>query len=240
VEVCGVDDCRLILGDCLDVLLTLESGSVDAVVTDPPYGVGLGIGNDTRGGKHGLAKRSYGSQDDTYQDFVGIIIPRLNMALDLAKRAAVFTGPHIPEQRKADALGGIYCAAGVGRHQWGFKTFLPILFYGTSPDLHGGARSIVLASNAQADKNGHPCPKPLEWMRWLIKLTTRPGETVLDPFAGSGTTGIACLHTGRKFIGIEISPDYHAIARKRLAEVDGPLFAAVQPSLFTPAEEGAT
>ena len=77
-------------------------------------------------------------------------------------------------------------------------------------------------------------------MRWLIKLTTRPGETVLDPFAGSGTTGIACLHTGRKFIGIEISPDYHAIARKRLAEVDGPLFAAVQPSLFTPAEEGAT
>ena len=84
----------------------------------------------------------------------------------------------------------------------------------------------------------HPAEKPVKLLRCLIAKTAE-GGTVLDPFMGSGTTGVACLQTGRKFIGVEISPEYHAIARKRLAEVDGPLFAAAQPSLFAPAEEGA-
>ncbi len=221
---------RLILGDALDVLPTLESGSVDCVVTDPPYGVGVGVGKDARRNGHGLGKRAYADSEDTYEEFVAQTVPRINAALAVAKRAAVFSGPHIQEQAKASAIGGVFCSAGAGRHCWGFKTFLPILFYGKAPALNLGARGIVLSSNARAEKNGHPCPKPLEWMLWLVELTTQPGETVLDPFMGSGTTGVACARLGRHFIGIERDPNYFAIAERRISEARGPLFArAVTP-----------
>jgi site-specific DNA-methyltransferase (adenine-specific) len=71
--------------------------------------------------------------------------------------------------------------------------------------------------------NGHPCVKPLALMRWLVRLVTQPGDLVLDPFAGSGTTGMACKAEGRRFIGIELDPEYAEIARRRIAatEPDG-------------------
>lgn len=210
------EESRLICGDCLDVLPTLEAGSVDAVVTDPPYGIGLGINKDKRRGTGRLWKVAYLNNQDTYEEFVDKVVPRLNAALDKVERAAVFTGPHIWEQRKANAIGGIYHTSATGRNQWGFKNFLPVLFYGRHPALNRGCYPTVLKSTANVRKNGHPCPKPLEWMRWLIELVTLPGETVLDPFAGSGTTGVACLQTGRRFIGIELNKDYCAIAQKRI------------------------
>jgi site-specific DNA-methyltransferase (adenine-specific) len=76
----------------------------------------------------------------------------------------------------------------------------------------GGARNI------------HPTVKPVELMRWLVKLVTPPGATVLDPFTGSGTTGMACRYEDRRFIGIEREAEYVAIAERRIAAV-APLFA---------------
>ena len=73
--------------------------------------------------------------------------------------------------------------------------------------------------------NAHPTVKPVALMRWLVKLVTQPGDLVLDPFAGSGTTGMACVLEGREFIGIEREPEYAAIAERRIANALGPLFA---------------
>ena len=67
-----------------------------------------------------------------------------------------------------------------------------------------------------APSNGHETPKPVELMQRIIETTTNPGDTVLDCFAGSGTTGVACIRTGRKFIGIEKDPHCFEIARKRM------------------------
>ena len=67
-------------------------------------------------------------------------------------------------------------------------------------------------------KVDHPCPKPTNVMRWIIERTTFKNDNVFDPFMGSGTTGVACVQTGRNFIGIEIDPTYFAIAEKRIAE----------------------
>lgn len=72
--------------------------------------------------------------------------------------------------------------------------------------------------------NHHPTVKPLALMRYLVRLVTQPGELVLDPFTGSGSTGVACVEEGRRFIGIELSPEYAEIARRRIA--------AAQPTLF--------
>ena len=63
----------------------------------------------------------------------------------------------------------------------------------------------------------HPTVKPIKLMEWLIDLTTKPGEVILDPFMGSGTTGLACQNLGRDFIGIELDPGYFEIARQRIA-----------------------
>lgn len=211
----------VIVGDCLEILPTLPAYPF-VLITDPPYGIDLGKPGPGRGrgGSHGLRFESYASYDDTYEAFVAEVVPALNVALGASVRGAVFTGPHVNEQKKADAIGGVYCPAGKGRHLWGFKTFLPVLLYGKAPELNLGAKfGTTLVSSETPDRtcNDHPVPKPIGWMTWLVQLASRRGDVILDPFAGSGTTGVAALRLGRRFIGIERDPKYAAIARERLA-----------------------
>ena len=206
----------MILGDCLEVMRGMAR--VDAVVTDPPYGVDLGSGD---GGA--LHLDAYASHDDSYENFCAAVVPAIAAAIALGTRAAVFSGPHIHEQKKPDAIGGIYCPAASARHCWGFKSFLPVLFYGSAPKRPGHyPTAIVSTETVDRTTINHPVPKPLGWMLWLIGLASAEGETILDPFAGSGTTGVACLRLGRTFIGIERDPVYFKLACDRLrAEEQG-------------------
>lgn len=208
------DSCTIYHGDSLDVLPTVEA---DALVTDPPYGVGLGKTSGS-GGKHGLVRNAYSVYEDSYENYVTTVVPIIQAALSVVRRGAVFIGPHLQEMPKASAIGGVYVPAGAGRHPWGFKTFLPVLLYGTAPNLHRGAQPNTIRSSAVAEKSDHPCPKPLSWMVWLTGLVSLPTETILDPFMGSGTTLRAAKDLGRKAIGIEIEERYCEIAAKRLAQ----------------------
>ncbi|MGK2953568.1 MAG: DNA methyltransferase, partial [Thiobacillus sp.] len=79
------------------------------------------------------------------------------------------------------------------------------------------------------EKIDHPSPRPLPQVQYVIEIASQPGATIFDPFAGSGTTGVACMKTGRKFIGIEIDPGYFAIAKRRIED------ACAQLPLFTEA-----
>jgi site-specific DNA-methyltransferase (adenine-specific) len=74
------------------------------------------------------------------------------------------------------------------------------------------------------NKNNHPTVKPIALMEYLVKLVSREGAVVLDPFAGSGSTLIACKRLGRKYIGIELEPDYVKIAEARIKSVPQKLF----------------
>ena len=209
-------------GDCRDVLPIVRA---DFLLTDPPYGVGLGVDNNPVKDATHLGKHGYESYDDTYSNFVSLIVPRLNEAIGIVGRAAVFTGPHIHEQRKPDVIGGIWHPSAVGRTPWGSKNFLPVLFYGI-PSSPGRHRPTVFRSTAVADDSDHPCPKPTAWVRWLVGLGTGIGDTVLDPFMGSGTTLSESYRMGRKAIGIEIEERYCEIAAKRLAQGALPLEVA--------------
>jgi len=71
---------------------------------------------------------------------------------------------------------------------------------------------------SKPEERFHPTQKPLSLMLWVIENYTKPGDTVIDPFMGSGTTGVACVETNRNFIGIEIDPGYFKIAEKRIAQ----------------------
>jgi DNA modification methylase len=212
--------------DCREVLAHIQA---DALVTDPPYGVGLGDCGDERAGAHGMKHEAYSDFVDSYENFVAEIVPRLNACLDAVKRGAVFTGPHIHEQRKPDAIGGVYCPAGAGRTGWGFKSFLPVLLYGTAPEIHKGAKTpTAIRSQEQPDKasKAHPVPKPLGWMRWLVRLAALPREVVFDPFMGSGTTLRAAKDLGMRAIGCDLTERYCEIAAKRLSQEVLPMFGA--------------
>jgi DNA modification methylase len=94
----------------------------------------------------------------------------------------------------------------------------------------GGKRGVYTHNVRDAEPRLHPTQKPLALMRELIRDFTNPGETVLDPFMGSATTGKACLLEGRRFVGIELDPGYFQIACARLAQTarQGQLFPVPQ------------
>jgi len=205
--------------DCLEAMKLLPDGCVDAVVTDPPYGVNLGAhgaANEKR--PQFLAKGSYRTYDDTRENFIDAVVPAVSFAVDIADRAAVFcAGTMMWDLPRPDAVGGVYLPAACGRTCWGFSSMAHCLLYGRAPDLNKGAKAIAIKSTDRGESVDHPCPKPISWMVWLVSLVSRDNETVLDPFAGSGTTGVACVQTGRKFLGFEIDQEYCRIANERIA-----------------------
>lgn len=205
-----IGDATLYLGDCLEILPTL--GKVDAVVTDPPYGVRLGEDGPTA-----LGKTAYEGFSDTPEYVRTVCVSAIEICRRIAQRVVLTPGNrNCFEYPKPDEIGAIYNAAGAGFCRWGTNTSQPILYYGKDPHQKRKLPQAV-EWNEISDKNGHPCPKPTRLMVWLVNRASIDGETVADPFMGSGTTGVACANLGRKFIGIEIEPKYFDIACERIA-----------------------
>ena len=224
-----IGNCTLYLGDCLEVMPAL--GKVDAVVTDPPYGVGL-TAKVTKTNRI-VASKTY---DDAEADILPIVIAAVKLFLELAPCAVVTPGNRLLQKYPvAASVGTIFAANGAGRDRWGFSGNNPILYYGTCPFLRAGLgsrpNSLYSAHPGMhvtgENKTDHPCPKPIAWMEWLVsRASPFLGETILDPFMGSGTTLVACAKLGRRGVGIEIDPDYFEIACKRVRD------AYAQPDLF--------
>ena len=118
--------------------------------------------------------------------------------------------------------------AGSGSGPWGFSCWQPILVYGADPYLRlgKGHRPDFIEWSETSEKNGHPCPKPIAFQKVWIDRVAFDANTILDPFMGSGTTGVASIQLGRKFIGIEREPKYFDIACERIEQ------AYNQPRLF--------
>jgi len=205
-----IGDATLYLGDCLEILPTLPK--VDAVITDPPYGMGWNT-DSTRftGGQHkrGEGRDDWGviAQDATpFDPSPWLQFDRVVMwgANHYAQRLPV--GTTLVWIKKADHL---------------FESFLSDAEVGWQKGGHGVYchRKQFPPPSRMAEYNGvdvaHPTQKPVGLMGWCIERLQRP-DTVLDPFMGSGTTGVACMNLGRKFIGIEIEPKYFDIACERI------------------------
>jgi DNA modification methylase len=207
-----IGEATLYLGDCLEILPTLPK--VDAVITDPPYGIDGGSGGDARD----FAKGAYeASWDDTPAYIESVCVPAIKACVDLADAVAVTPGIRCLDlYPKARDMGCFWTPAAATHGPWGFTTFQPILFYGKDWRAGKGALPSGRAVAEAAEKNGHPCPKPVGAWRWLVDKAAKPNAVVLDPFMGSGTTGVVCAETGRTFLGIEIEPRYFDIACERI------------------------
>ena len=193
---------RLYHGDCLEIMPHLEP--VDLVLTDPPYA------NNTE----------YKSYEDTKENLKEIINKLFPAIINVSKITLITCG-----------VGNIYLypeptwimswvtMAGTGCGPWGFSCWQPILAYGKCPFLANGKgrRPDTFQLTRLSDKNGHPCPKPTGFIMQLMqRASLYEGETVLDPFIGSGTTAIACERLNRRWIGIEIEEKYCEISVKRI------------------------
>jgi site-specific DNA-methyltransferase (adenine-specific) len=209
--------------DCRDVLPML---SADVVITDPPYGVNLKTKtSDYRQSAafdHGASLQAsvlYEDDPEQVRALIGEVMPAV---LNVAERAMVFCGTRMmwayPEPR---AVGCVFNPNGAGRSSWGFHCMHPILYYGSDPYLQDGKGlrpSSLRDEQPNKEKIDHPCPKPVKWMRWAVVRASRPGELIVDPFGGSGTTAVAAKALGRRCILIEHKERYCEIAVQRLSQ----------------------
>lgn len=199
--------------DCRDVLFTHPA--VDCVLTDPPYGVNLGVkANNQR-----FNRQQYSSFTDTPEVVIPLVNHVLDMCLDLAERVVMTPGTrNMFAYPEPSHVGSFYYPSASGCNAWGFSCWQPIFYYGKDPYGGVGSRPDSMMSTEAAENNGHPCPKPIGQWLWLMNRVSRQGETVLDPFMGSGTTLRAAKDLGRKAIGIEIEERYCEIAANRLRQ----------------------
>lgn len=230
---------KLVHGDCMGVMKEMLDASVDAIVTDPPFGIGFIYGN---------AKEAASNPDEYWQWFE----PFYKEMVRVLRPGGLFA---------------CWQAQLYFRHFWEWfgdnihiyviaKNFVPLrhtpINYAYDPVVmfyKGGAlprrpdkppRSVDffvantagLVSNVWALEKGHPSPKPLDGICEIIRNFVAEGGLILDPFVGSGTTLVAARRTNRQAIGIEISEEYCSIVRKRLErevhfvgeQIDLPIF----------------
>lgn len=202
-----IGDATLYLGDCMDILPTLEK--VDAVITDPPYGMNYkpekwkkwsGEQSEWKA-IHGDDKKFNPAPFLTYEN---VILWGCNYYNDLLPVGALLIWDKRCNEA-GDKMYGSSIEAAWMKNETGAKI---------KRLLHGGVvNADSMIGNNQ--KRVHPTQKPIALMSWCIEQVGNP-QTILDPFMGSGTTGVAAIQMGRKFIGIELDPTYFDIACERI------------------------
>lgn len=211
-----IGDCTLYLGDCREILPTL--GKVDAVVTDPPYGIGFRWSGAKRNGRAAGLDWKVGRQPvyPEWSDIIGDDAP-FDPSPWLGFNQVILWGGNnytLPPSRcwlvwdkrrekASDDHGDCELAwtnldSVIRCHRQVWRGI-----------VREGEENVVNGSKV------HPAQKPVDLMQFCVCMTS--GD-VLDPFMGSGTTGVACSRLGRKFIGIEIEPKYFEIACRRIAD----------------------
>ena len=199
-----IGSCELYLGDCLEVLPLL--GKVDAVVTDPPYGIGI-----TKSNRLAISRGMGGkSWDDAPIDSDAVAMIR-----GMAPVQIIWGGNYFDLPPTRSPL--VWDKNNAGRD------FADFEMAWTNLDMVA-RRFIFRPMNMDGGKL-HPTQKPIQVMQWCLGFIP-DARTILDPFMGSGTTGVACVKLGRKFIGIEIDEGYFDIACRRIEK------AYAQPDMF--------
>jgi site-specific DNA-methyltransferase (adenine-specific) len=198
---------KVIQGDCLEVMKDIPDKSIDMILTDPPYGVNY----------------PYVGYDDTQENLKKLVDAFMPEVLRIGKVVLITCGngnQHL--YPKPDWTLAWVMTAGAGQNKWGFTCWQPILAYGKNPYRANrmGARPDIIVSNERSEKNGHACPKPIKvWEQILLKGSVKETDIILDPFAGSGTTGVACKNLNRNFILIEKEPEYVKLAEERIRAI---------------------
>ena len=200
----------LVHGDCMEVLPKIADKSIDLVLTDPPYGINYGkvVGDENL---------------DTFLNF----IPLAFRVLRNDKFFITYCSPKFIYEviGKAKEVGFEYLWIGFNYYPnmfkqkpqpLGYNRHDTFLIFGKGEPKKSAFMKDVIHIVMDKNKPKHPHEKPIKAIEKLIKCASNEGDTVLDPFLGSGTTMHACLELNRNCIGVEINPKYINITKKRL------------------------
>lgn len=234
---------QLMLGDCLERMAEIEAGSVDLVLTDPPYGttackwdavIPLEPMWDA---VRRVLKPNGAAVFTASQPFTSALVMsntdwfKYELVWDKVNLYTNFLNSSHQPLRRHENILVFYAIRPTYNKQWrdgkAYASSKPSGFgdvygaqrphYSSNDGKHHNPCSVVeIKSDIKSEKGFHPTQKPVALMEYLIRTYTNEGEAVLDFTMGSGTTGVACVNTNRNFIGIERDPAYFAIAEKRI------------------------
>lgn len=205
-------------GDCLEVMAGMEAGSVDAVVTDPPFF---------------LPAQHYAARKDWARSLSDLsILEHFYRDVYAELRRVIRPGGHLLSFCDSQSYPVFYVSAyrdwpnllalvwdkgriGMGT-PWRNAHELILACWDSGATLTGTQGTVLRDVPIASSEREHPAEKPVALMRRLVSLVAPKHGTVLDPFTGSGTTGVACIEEGRHFIGIEREAEYVEIARRRI------------------------
>jgi DNA modification methylase len=208
-------------GDCLAILPMLANKSIHLAFIDLPYGLGIAEWDKELSGLEAisLCRDKLVDGGSMYATCTAHILPELIRHFDV-RRLIVWAKPNLPLRKTLN--------------EWEWSTEYVIWetkgeprCFNKPPGESGRDYWRIPVENGflNTDNLTHPARKPIALMRRIVQASTMPGDVVLDPFMGSGTTGVAAVHDGRNFIGIEKDIHHFATAKKRIDRV--------QPSLFS-------
>lgn len=233
-----MSDIKLYQGDCLEYIKSLDNDSVDLIVTDPPYKVTPKGCAGTTGGMIAKKQNMIGMVFDYNDIEPSAYAPEFYRVLKDGSHCYVMTN-HI------NLINMLNSFSDVGFHfiksliwkkdnkimgRFYMSQFEYILFFrkGRGVQINNCGTSDVLEvpnkKHKDADgKNLHDTEKPVELMEILVENSSKPGDVVMDPFMGVGSTGIACKHANRDFIGIELDQKYFELAKSRIENTTFPI-----------------
>ncbi len=223
---------KLILGDCMKVLPDMESESVFAIITDPPYGISYQSGHFMKGKRlpPGVPQKT-----NRFRPIIGderpfiwwlgegarlikdggclICFCRWDV-MEVFRQAITWSGLEVKSlliwDRQGTGMGDLTGVPAPRNDLMWFAAKGDFKFYGKRP------ADVYSCGKVSPDKMEHPTQKPVSLIRRLVLDYVPPGETVLDPFVGSGTTALACIQSGRNYIAIEKDEKYHKVAERRI------------------------
>lgn len=211
---------ELYLGDCLEYMKTMPAGSVDAVITDPPYGIAYKM----HGGTWGTTRLKSYEWDSSIVP-LNTLKKIINIAPFVCLWGANYYSKYLPNSSGWLIWEKVCRGLTLSDAELAWTNLdNPIRVFSYSRGNESGFAPKF--SESHEFLNCHPTQKPVALIRWVVENYTHLGDTIFDPFMGSGTTGVACVQLGRNFIGSEIDPHYFEIAKKRIEA------AQLQPQLF--------
>lgn len=213
---------ELHLGDCLEVMKSIPAGSVDMVLTDPPYGMNLTPQRET-GKFHGVKIKN-----DNNLNWVDRFFEECYRVTKKNTGHFFFCSHHciadfiIAAKNSGFEVKNILTwdkkNFGIGGNWRPVTEFIILCTKGRFVTKSNGLSNILRFSKVHHTKAVHPTQKPIDLLCHLIEEPDYNPVSILDPFMGSGSTGVACMNTGRRFIGIELDAGYFQIAQSRIME----------------------
>lgn len=224
-------DYKLFNGDCLEVMKKLPDKSIDCIITDPPYKMNHSTGGCTN---IGMKNKWQGNikAGNTVMDFSLDIkfsewLPEIYRVLKNSSHCYIFCNDKNVQEllneatkcgfKESNILVWIKNNATPNRYYMKNLEFVLFLYKGNAKPINDmGSKCAVEFKNINGKEKLHPTQKPIDLLELYINNSSLENDIILDPFMGSGSTGVACLNTNRKFIGIELDKNYFDIAKRRI------------------------